>query len=120
MTENAMGYAHRVGGRGRVELKDFDPAENAGLTKEAGEEMTSRVVAELVELQELLYAARRQCVVVVLQGRDTRGQGSAHQRVFGRSTHKLRGRLVQVPTRRRAGARFPLARATRALASATA
>ena len=78
-----MGYAHRVAGGGPIELKDFDPAENAGLKKEEGEEMTARLVEELAELQELLYAARRQSVVVVLQGRDTSGKDGTIKHVFG-------------------------------------
>lgn len=78
-----MSYAHRVDGEGRIELKDFDPAENAGLKKEEGEEITARLVEELVELQELLYAARQRSVVVVLQGRDTSGKDGTIKHVFG-------------------------------------
>lgn len=78
-----MGYAHRVEGTGRIELKSFDTASNSGLKRAEGEERTARIIEELTELQELLYAARRQSVLIVLQGRDTSGKDGTIRHVTG-------------------------------------
>jgi polyphosphate kinase 2 (PPK2 family) len=69
-----MGYAHRLEGMRRITLEDFDPGEDAGLKRQEAEQKTARLIGELIELQELLYAVRQQSVLVVLQGRDTSGK----------------------------------------------
>jgi polyphosphate kinase 2 (PPK2 family) len=69
-----MSYAHRLEGDRRIKLKDFDPGDKAGLKREEGEKKTAEIIAELVELQELLYAAQQQSMLVILQGRDTSGK----------------------------------------------
>lgn len=78
-----MTYAHRVDGTDKVELRDFDSHADGGLRREDGEGLTRTLVAELVELQELLNAASRQSVLVVLQGRDTSGKDGTIRGVFG-------------------------------------
>ena len=78
-----MGYAHRVTGKGRIKLEKFDPNADGGLKREEGEKKTAKLIEELVELQELLYAARRRSVLVVLQGRDTSGKDGAIRHVTG-------------------------------------
>ncbi len=78
-----MSYAYRVEGTDRIALKDFDSHADGGLKRDKAEEETARIIAELVELQELLYAARRHSVLVVLQGRDTSGKDGTIRRVTG-------------------------------------
>ena len=78
-----MSYAHRLKGKGKIKLKDFDPEDVAGLKREEGEKKTARLLEELVELQELLYAARQHSVLVVLQGRDTSGKDGTIRHVAG-------------------------------------
>ena len=79
-----MGYAHRIDpGRTKIKLRDFDPDETGGLKREKAEEKTAQLLTELVELQELLYAAGRISVLVVLQGRDTSGKDGAIKSVTG-------------------------------------
>jgi PPK2 family polyphosphate:nucleotide phosphotransferase len=78
-----MGYAHRLEGERRIRLKDFDPAEKAGLKREEGEKKTAEIVEELSELQELLYAAQDQSVLVILQGIDTSGKDGTIRHVTG-------------------------------------
>jgi PPK2 family polyphosphate:nucleotide phosphotransferase len=78
-----MGYAHRLETDDSIKLKDFDPGKDGGLKREEAEEKTARLVAELSELQETLYAARTESVLVVLQGRDTSGKDGAIRSVFG-------------------------------------
>jgi len=78
-----MGYAYRVEGISKIKLNDFDPEANAGVEREEGEKKTAQLVEELNELQELLYAARRQSVLVVLQGRDASGKDGLIRHVAG-------------------------------------
>lgn len=78
-----MGYAHRLEGKHKIKLKDFETGAPAGLKRKEGEEQTSRLIEELVELQELLYAVRQQSVLVVLQGRDTSGKDGTIRNVAG-------------------------------------
>ena len=78
-----MSYAYRLEGDRRIKLKDFDPGDKAGLKREEGEEKTEEIVAELVELQELLYAAQHESVLIILQGRDTSGKDGAIRHVMG-------------------------------------
>ena len=75
-----MSYAHRITGKKKIKLKDFDPDHDAGLTREEAEAKTAKLGEEMQKLQELLYAAGAQSVLIVLQGRDTSGKeiGRAH------------------------------------------
>lgn len=78
-----MGYEHRLDGEQQIRLADFDPADDARLKREQGEKQTQRLLEELIELQELLYAVRRQSVLIILQGRDTSGKDGAIRCVTG-------------------------------------
>lgn len=78
-----MGYAHRVDGDRRIKLKDYDPEDHGGLKRENAEKKTLELVEELSELQELLYAARQQSLLIILQGRDTSGKDGTIRHVGG-------------------------------------
>lgn len=78
-----MGYAHRLEGKRRIKLADFDPGEDAGLKRKEAEKKTAQLIEELIELQELLYAVRMQSVLVILQGRDTSGKDGTIRHVAG-------------------------------------
>jgi len=78
-----MGYAHRLEGKHKIKLKDFDAGDKAGLKREEGEKQTARLLEELIELQELLYAVQSESVLVVLQGRDTSGKDGTIRHVSG-------------------------------------
>src|ERR1051325_11510424 len=78
-----MGYAHRIAGERKVSLKDFDPDEDGGLEREEAEEKSTQLIEQLVELQELLYAARQTSLLIVLQGRDTSGKDGTIRHVTG-------------------------------------
>lgn len=78
-----MAYSHRLDGEHKIKLEDFDPADDAGLKHEHAEKKTAELIEELTELQELLYAARRQSVLIVLQGRDTSGKDGTIRHVAG-------------------------------------
>ena len=77
-----MPFATKIDSPTEVRLTAFDPGDTAGLDKEAGSARFAAVAAELGELQELLYAAGRNSVLVVLQGRDTSGKDGAIRSVF--------------------------------------
>ncbi len=78
-----MGYAHRMTGERQVRLKDFDPDDDGGLSRAEAEEKSASFIAQLIELQELLYAARQTSLLIVLQGRDTSGKDGAIRHVTG-------------------------------------
>jgi len=77
-----MAYAHRLEG-GPVSLEDFDPREDAGLKRDEAEKKTKKIIEDLVDLQELLYAAGSQSVLIILQGRDTSGKDGTIRHVTG-------------------------------------
>ena len=78
-----MGYAHRITGERKIRLKDFDPDHDGGLERTEAEKKSARLIAQLVELQELLSAARQTSVLIVLQGRDTSGKDGTIRHVTG-------------------------------------
>ena len=105
------GYAHRLEGKRRIKLADFDPGEHAGLKREDAEKKTAGFIEELIELQELLYAVRSHSVLVVLQGRDTSGKDGTIRHVAGPlDSQSCSVSSFKVPTEEELSSRFPLAR----------
>ncbi len=78
-----MSYTFRITGKKNIKLKQFDPDHDAGLTREEADAKTAALCEELMELQELLYAAGEQSVLIVLQGRDTSGKDGTIRVVMG-------------------------------------
>lgn len=78
-----MTYAHRLEGERRIKLADFDPDEDGGLNRDEANQKTAKLLDEMIELQELLYAARRQSLLIILQGRDTSGKDGTIRHVAG-------------------------------------
>jgi PPK2 family polyphosphate:nucleotide phosphotransferase len=94
-----MGYAQRLEGVRRIQLKDFDPREDAGLKRKEAEQQTARLLGQVIELQELLYAVRQQSVLIILQGRDTSGKDGTIRHVAGRlNAQSCAVASFQVPT----------------------
>jgi PPK2 family polyphosphate:nucleotide phosphotransferase len=75
-------YAHRVAPGRPVALAEYDPADTAGLNKATGEARSAALDGELRDLQELLYAAGQQRVLLILQGLDTSGKDGTIRRVL--------------------------------------
>lgn len=75
-------YAHRLEPGERVVLAHYDPADTAGLEKDEGRKLLQALDEELAELQELLYAAGQQSVLLLLQGMDTSGKDGTIKRVL--------------------------------------
>jgi len=66
--------AFRIPPRTKVRLHDHDPADTGGITREKAEARIAERRDEFAEMQELLYGAARQSVLIVLQGMDTSGK----------------------------------------------
>jgi PPK2 family polyphosphate:nucleotide phosphotransferase len=69
-----MGYALRCDGSQSVDLAAVDTRSDGGITKEAGKVELDALTKELGELQELLFAAGTDALLIVLQGMDTSGK----------------------------------------------
>lgn len=57
-----------------VRLRDIDPADADGLTKEETETNRAKIREQLEELQELMFAENKRRLLIVLQGMDTSGK----------------------------------------------
>lgn len=66
----------------KLKLDKCDPEETFGLTEEQAEGRLDKLTDELGELQELLYAARQNAVLIVLQGMDTSGKDGTVKKVM--------------------------------------
>lgn len=77
-----MDYAFKLDGKEKIKLKDYDPRFNAGLKKEEATKPFAKLNQELGEMQELLYAAAYNSVLVVLQGMDTSGKDGTVRHVM--------------------------------------
>lgn len=77
-----MGYAVRLADGAAVRLAEIDPHADGGLEKAAGEAALAPLAAEIGELQELLFAAREQSVLIVLQGLDASGKDGTVRNVL--------------------------------------
>lgn len=75
--------AKRLDKPGNVDLSGLETKEDGGLTKEEGEARLAQLSERLFDLQELLYAAGQNAVLVVLQGRDTSGKDGTLKAVAG-------------------------------------
>ena len=69
-----MEYTWKLDAGKKVSLKDFDSSYSAKLKKEESGPLLEKYHQELGELQELLYAAGHNGVLIVLQGMDTSGK----------------------------------------------
>jgi PPK2 family polyphosphate:nucleotide phosphotransferase len=94
-----MGYAQRVDGSQQVDLASFDTRGDDAIEKEQGEAQLDALRVELGELQELLFAAGTDALLIVLQGMDTAGKDGTIRKVL--SEMNLQGVHVwsfKVPT----------------------
>ena len=74
--------AFRIPPRTKVRLRDHDPADTRGITREKAEARIAERRDEFAETQELLYGAARQSVLIVLQGMDTSGKDGTIRKVM--------------------------------------
>jgi PPK2 family polyphosphate:nucleotide phosphotransferase len=69
-----MGYALRCDGSQSVDLAAVNTRGDADIAKEAGKAELDALTKELGELQELLFAAGTDALLIILQGMDTSGK----------------------------------------------
>ncbi|MFL5680980.1 MAG: PPK2 family polyphosphate kinase [Chloroflexota bacterium] len=81
-----MSHATVIDGSRHVSLERLDPADELGMTESAATAALEPVAAELLELQELLYAAETHGVLVILQGMDAAGKDVTIRNVFAAAT----------------------------------
>ncbi len=94
-----MGYALLFDGSQPVDLGAIDTRVDSGIDKQAGENQLRDLVKELGELQELLFAAGTDALLIVLQGMDTSGKDGTIRSVLNdMSPSGVHVRSFKVPT----------------------
>lgn len=78
-----MPYAHLVRPGKSLNLSALDPNAIAGMNKEEGLARLQQLGARIQHLQELLFAAGKNSLLIILQGRDTSGKDGAIRRLSG-------------------------------------
>lgn len=76
-----MAYARKLIG-GKVVLKEIEPRQDGGLTKEDSKPLLDALTARLYDLQERLYAGHHHAVLILFQGMDTSGKGGTIEHVM--------------------------------------
>lgn len=77
-----MKYALRLDAGQHICLSELDTVGDTSVDEDAGEESFERLAEELGDLQELLYAAGTDALLIVLQGMDTSGKDGAIRQVL--------------------------------------
>jgi PPK2 family polyphosphate:nucleotide phosphotransferase len=77
-----MGYALRLDGSEPIVLSEIDTRGDESIDKITGKAQLAELVKELGELQELLYAAGTDALLMVLQGMDTSGKDGVIREVL--------------------------------------
>ncbi len=68
--------------KGRIKLKDFDPAYCAGLDKADTKEQTAQLGHRIDALQQLLYANATHSILLIFQGMDASGKDGSVRNVL--------------------------------------
>jgi PPK2 family polyphosphate:nucleotide phosphotransferase len=83
---------------GRKKLKQVDPGDTHGITKEQGQERMAKNLERMAVLQYLLYAEAKRAVLVVLQGIDAAGKDGVIRHVMsGLNPQGVRVESFKVP-----------------------
>src|SRR5262245_13824855 len=77
-----MNYALKFVGNDEVNLSEIDTVGDTSIDKEEGIEELERLTEELGALQELLYAAGTDALLIVLQGMDSSGKDGTIRNVL--------------------------------------
>ena len=80
-----MAYATRVDEAGSFRFAGIDPGEHGGLDEGEAEERLVDLTADLRDLQELMFAAETNGILVILQGMDAAGKDVTIGNVFAAS-----------------------------------
>lgn len=94
-----MSHAYRVKPGSKLSLSDIPYESPKGLSKADGQERLERLGEQLGELLELLFAAGKNGLLIVLQGRDTAGKDGSIRRILEFSNvQSTRVASFKVPT----------------------
>ncbi|MBS1719321.1 MAG: polyphosphate kinase 2 family protein [Armatimonadetes bacterium] len=94
-----MKYAKRIDPGSKVKLKNEDPSESAGLSKEEGSAKLAELAAKIAELQELMSATSDHAFLVAFQGMDTAGKDGAINKILSYvNVQSARVQAFKVPT----------------------
>jgi len=94
-----MKLASRIKPGEKVNLKDYDPDFTADITQDKAAPFFNELSLELGDLQEMLYAAGLNSVLIVLQGMDTSGKDGTIKRVMAQvNPQGCRVESFKVPT----------------------
>src|SRR4051794_17252258 len=76
---------YRIDEGEKFRLSDFDPRDTSELPngKKQAEKKSASIQAELDDLQDLFYAARRHKLLIILQGMDASGKDGTVRPVMG-------------------------------------
>src|SRR4051794_32206563 len=77
-----MNYALKLTGDGQFCLAEYDATGDTSLEKDTGKAELNRLTKELGSLQELLFAAGANALLIVLQGMDTSGKDGTIRHVL--------------------------------------
>jgi PPK2 family polyphosphate:nucleotide phosphotransferase len=77
-----MSHAFKVAAGKKVKLSDYDPDLDGGLSNEEGRAQFATLRAKLGQLQEELYAAGQNSLLMILQGIDTSGKDGTIRKVL--------------------------------------
>jgi len=69
---------------GKIKLSDISTRAPKDQDKDATKEKTLKIIEELDELQNLLYAENKHSVLIIIQGMDASGKDGAIRNVFGK------------------------------------
>jgi PPK2 family polyphosphate:nucleotide phosphotransferase len=69
---------------GKIQLSKIDTRAPKDMDKQATKEKTAKLVSELDELQNLLFAEAKHSILVVIQGMDASGKDGVIRNVFGK------------------------------------
>lgn len=78
-----MPYTMKIDPGAKVDLADYSTDTTKGLDKAAALEQIESLKDEIRDLQELLYAASQNSLLIVLQGMDTSGKDGTVRKVLG-------------------------------------
>ncbi|NLI01140.1 MAG: polyphosphate kinase 2 family protein [Chthonomonadales bacterium] len=78
-----MRYARCIHRGASVRLADIDPSEHCGLSREEAADISRTLGDQLADLADLLFAAGKHGLLVVIQGRDTAGKDGIIRRLLG-------------------------------------
>lgn len=67
---------------GKIRLKDVDPSDTHGVSEKEALEKIEKIGKKVEKLQELLFAAGKTPLLIVLQGRDTSGKDGTIRRLL--------------------------------------